>query len=174
MTNKTPQEAVRGFGQAPTNFALERTMDRVARHLGMDRIALRQKNLIRKDEFPYTIPSGSTYDSGDYHTVLDKALAAIDYPALVAAARRGAPRRQARRHRHLDLPGAERRQLRVRAAAQSEERDHDLDGFLPGARRPLRRDHRRHGHVVIGPGPRDAGVDGGRRGPGARSGAASA
>src|SRR5215470_2339069 len=81
MTNKTPQEAVRGFGQSPTNFALERTMDRVAQFLNMDRIALRQKNLIRKDEFPYTIPSGSTYDSGDYHTVLDKALAAIDYPA---------------------------------------------------------------------------------------------
>ena len=93
MTNKTPQEAVRGFGQAPTNFALERTMDRVAHHLGMDRIALRQKNLIRKDEFPYTIPSGSTYDSGDYHTVLDKALAAIDYPSLIAPPRRGARRR---------------------------------------------------------------------------------
>ncbi|MCG6873755.1 MAG: xanthine dehydrogenase family protein molybdopterin-binding subunit [Betaproteobacteria bacterium] len=83
MTNKTPQEAVRGFGQSPTNFAMERAIDRVARHLGMDRIALRTKNLIRKDEFPYTIPSGSTYDSGDYHAVVDKALAAIDYPALV-------------------------------------------------------------------------------------------
>jgi len=83
MTNKTPQEAVRGFGQSPTNFALERTLDHVARHLGMDAIELRRKNLIRKDEFPYRIPSGSTYDSGDYHTVLDKALAAIDYPALV-------------------------------------------------------------------------------------------
>ena len=43
MTNKTPQEAVRGFGQAPTNFAIERTMDRVARYLGMDRIELRQE-----------------------------------------------------------------------------------------------------------------------------------
>jgi 2-furoyl-CoA dehydrogenase large subunit len=85
MTNKTPQEAVRGFGQSPTNFALERTMDHVARHLGMDRIELRRRNLIRKEEFPYRIPSGSTYDSGDYHTVLDKALAAADYPALVAA-----------------------------------------------------------------------------------------
>src|SRR5215470_2427254 len=83
LTNKTPQEAVRGFGQSPTNFALERTMDRVAQFLNMDRIALRQKNLIRKDQFPYTIPNGSTYDSGDYHTVLDKALAAIDYPALL-------------------------------------------------------------------------------------------
>jgi 2-furoyl-CoA dehydrogenase large subunit len=85
MTHKTPQEAVRGFGQSPTNFAMERAIDRVARHLGMDRIAVRQKNLIRKEEFPYTIPSGSTYDSGDYHAVLDKALAAIDYPGLVRA-----------------------------------------------------------------------------------------
>jgi 2-furoyl-CoA dehydrogenase large subunit len=83
MTNKTPQEAVRGFGQSPTNFALERAMDRVARYLGMDRIELRRRNLIRKDEFPYLIPSGSTYDSGDYHTVLDKALAAADYPNLL-------------------------------------------------------------------------------------------
>ena len=47
------------------------------------RIELRRRNFIRKDEFPYLIPSGSTYDSGDYHAVLDKALAAIDYPALV-------------------------------------------------------------------------------------------
>ncbi len=84
MTNKTPQEAVRGFGQAPTNFAIERTIDHIARHLGMDRIELRKKNLLKKEEFPYLIPSGSTYDSGDYHTVLDKAMKAIDYPALVA------------------------------------------------------------------------------------------
>ena len=84
MTHKTPQEAVRGFGQAPTNFALERAMDCVARHLGMDRIELRRRNLIAKEEFPYRIPSGSTYDSGDYHAVLDKALDAIGYPALVA------------------------------------------------------------------------------------------
>jgi CO/xanthine dehydrogenase Mo-binding subunit len=83
-TNKTPQEAVRGFGQAPTNFALEAAVDRVAAELGMDRIALRRLNLIRSDEFPYTIPSGSAYDSGDYHAVLEKALAAAPYDALVA------------------------------------------------------------------------------------------
>jgi len=94
LTNKTPQEAVRGFGQSPTNFAMERTIDRVAAHLKMDRFDLRKKNLIRKDQFPYAIPSGSRYDSGDYHAVLDKALAAIDYPALVAA--RDAARRAGR------------------------------------------------------------------------------
>ncbi len=92
MTNKTPQEAVRGFGQSPTNFAIERMMDRVARILKMDRVELRKKNLIRKEQFPYTIPSGSTYDSGDYHTVFDKALTAIDYPTLVRT--RDAARRQ--------------------------------------------------------------------------------
>ena len=83
-TNKTVQEAVRGFGQAPTNYAIETAMDRVAEYLGMDRLALRQKNLIRKDQFPYLIPSGSYYDSGDYHAVIDKVLAAADYPAMLA------------------------------------------------------------------------------------------
>jgi 2-furoyl-CoA dehydrogenase large subunit len=84
MTHKTPQEAVRGFGQSPTNYALELAIDKVARALGMDRIELRRRNLIRREEFPYLIPSGTTYDSGDYHAVLDKALAAAGYEALLA------------------------------------------------------------------------------------------
>jgi 2-furoyl-CoA dehydrogenase large subunit len=91
LTNKTPQEAVRGFGQSPTNFALEAAVDKVARALGLDRIEVRKRNLIRKEEFPYLIPSGSTYDSGDYHTVLDKALDTAGYGELLA--RREALRR---------------------------------------------------------------------------------
>ena len=83
MTNKTPQEAVRGFGQAPTNYALETGIDRVARFLGMDRVALRQRNLIAAHEFPYLIPSGTQYDSGDYDTVLRKALGAAPLDALL-------------------------------------------------------------------------------------------
>ncbi len=83
LTNKTPQEAVRGFGQAPTNYALESGIDKVARYLGMDRIALRHRNLIGKDEFPYLIPSGTHYDSGDYETVLGKAMAAAKFDELV-------------------------------------------------------------------------------------------
>jgi 2-furoyl-CoA dehydrogenase large subunit len=73
-TNKTGQVAVRGFGQSPTNYAIEATVDAVARELGMDRAELRRKNFIRPDEFPYRIPSGTEYDSGDYPAVLDKAL----------------------------------------------------------------------------------------------------
>ncbi|MPY69639.1 MAG: molybdopterin-dependent oxidoreductase [Alphaproteobacteria bacterium] len=83
-TNKTSQEAVRGFGQSPTNFAIETAVDKVARALGMDREEIRRRNLIGADEFPWKIPSGSEYDSGDYLAVLDKVKAASNYKVLVA------------------------------------------------------------------------------------------
>src|SRR6202008_2720358 len=82
-TNKTVQEAVRAFGQSPTNYAIERTIDEVARALKLDRLEVRRRNLIRREEFPYLIPSGSTYDSGDYHAVIDKVLARAPYADLV-------------------------------------------------------------------------------------------
>jgi 2-furoyl-CoA dehydrogenase large subunit len=84
VTNKTVQEAVRAFGQSPTNYAIERTVDEVATKLGLDRLEVRRRNLIKREEFPYLIPSGSTYDSGDYHTVIDKVLARVPYDELVA------------------------------------------------------------------------------------------
>ena len=84
VTNKTTQEAVRGFGQGPTNLALERTMDEVANVLGLDPLEIRRRNMIRHEEFPYTIPSGTTYDSGDYHTVIDKVLIHASYEELKA------------------------------------------------------------------------------------------
>jgi len=83
-SNKTVQEAVRAFGQAPTNYAIERAIEEVAAHRGLDRLEVRRRNLIRADEFPYLIPSGTTYDSGDYHAVIDKVLARADYAGLLA------------------------------------------------------------------------------------------
>lgn len=83
MSNKAAQEAVRGFGQSPTNYAIETAIDKVAGALGMDRIEIRRRNFIRSDEFPYLIPSGTHYDSGDYHTVMAKVLAHADYQAMV-------------------------------------------------------------------------------------------
>jgi len=81
-TNKAVQEAVRGFGQAPTNYAIETAIDKVAAALGLDRIEVRRRNFIRKEEFPYLIPSGTRYDSGDYHTVAAKVLDHVDWPAM--------------------------------------------------------------------------------------------
>src|SRR5262249_57662503 len=81
--NKGAEEAVRGFGQAPTNYAIETAIDKVAAAIGLDRIEVRRRNFIRSDEFPYLIPSGTRYDSGDYHTVVAKVLAHADYEGLV-------------------------------------------------------------------------------------------
>ena len=94
VTNKTGQVPVRGFGQSPTNYMVESAVEKVARHLGMDRIEVRRRNLIPADAFPYRIPSGSDYDSGDYQTVLQKALDAADYDNLVR--RRDAARAEGR------------------------------------------------------------------------------
>jgi CO/xanthine dehydrogenase Mo-binding subunit len=84
VSNKAVQEAVRAFGQSPTNFAIERTIDEVATKLGLDRLEVRRRNFIRAEQFPYLMPSGTTYDSGDYHTVVDKVLARADYAELIA------------------------------------------------------------------------------------------
>ena len=56
ITNKTVQEAVRAFGQSPTNYAIERTIDEVANRLGLDRLEVRRRNLIRHEEFPVSDP----------------------------------------------------------------------------------------------------------------------
>ena len=169
VTNKTVQEAVRAFGQSPTNYAIERTVDEVANRLGLDRLEVRRRNMIRHEEFPYLIPSGSTYDSGDYHTVIDKVLAHAGYDDLIAERDRLRGDGHARRHRHRRVPGADRRQFVVRAAAQSQGRHHHLDGLLPHQHRSGRLDHRDHAHDLGRAGPRDPGRHRGRRGAGGRS-----
>jgi 2-furoyl-CoA dehydrogenase large subunit len=83
MTNKAAQEAVRGFGQSPTNYAIETAIDKVAAAVGLDRVEVRRRNFIRREEFPYLIPSGTRYDSGDYHTVVDKVLDHVDWSELL-------------------------------------------------------------------------------------------
>ena len=122
------------------------------------------------EEFPYLIPSGTTYDSGDYHAVIDKVLAQADYAALVAERDRLRARGHARRHRHRRLPRAERRQFVVRAAAQSQERA-PPPGWNPAASTSISAapiTATMHTHVGRA-GPRDAGRHRGRRGAGDRS-----
>src|SRR5262245_28499756 len=57
-------------------------IDVLARKLGLDPAEVRRRNLIRKEQFPYQSALGWEYDSGDYLTALDKALATVDYAAL--------------------------------------------------------------------------------------------
>jgi CO/xanthine dehydrogenase Mo-binding subunit len=73
-TNKTQQGPYRGFGGEVGNFVLERLVDAAASELGIDPVQLRRKNFITQEQFPYKIPNGNVYDSGNYQAVLDKAL----------------------------------------------------------------------------------------------------
>ncbi len=79
LTNKCQQGAYRGFGSEVQNWVLERMVDLMARELEMDPVELRRKNFIQPDQFPYFIPNGNLYDSGNYEGVLDKALELSDY-----------------------------------------------------------------------------------------------
>ncbi|WP_427174542.1 xanthine dehydrogenase family protein molybdopterin-binding subunit [Arthrobacter sp. 92] len=82
VTNKCPTGLNRGFGGQQLYFGLERLIDDIALELGLDPVEIRRVNLIGKDEFPYSTPSGGIYDSGDYQTALQMVLDAADYGGL--------------------------------------------------------------------------------------------
>ncbi len=65
-------------------YCIERAMDIMAQKLGMDPAEFRMKNLIRREQFPYTSALGWEYDSGDYHTALRRAMEAVGYQKLRA------------------------------------------------------------------------------------------
>lgn len=82
FTNTTPTGPYRGAGRPEAAFLIERLMDQAARQLSLDPAELRWRNLIQPDQFPYTTPAGTRYDSGNYPALLEKALALADYPRL--------------------------------------------------------------------------------------------
>jgi 2-furoyl-CoA dehydrogenase large subunit len=82
LTNKTNQQPFRGAGQSPHNFCLERIMDLVARDLGIDPMEIRLRNYIQPEEFPYRIPGGAIYDSGNYPGAAQLAAERIDIDTL--------------------------------------------------------------------------------------------
>jgi len=80
-TNKYPQGAYRGVGFPIGPLVLEPLIDRLARRLDMDPAALRRKNLVPADAFPFQSLAGAVYDSGDYPALLDLALERAGYDA---------------------------------------------------------------------------------------------
>lgn len=96
LTNKTPTGLNRGFGGPQIYFALERLMDTIARHLGLDKLEVIRRNLIPAGAFPYRTASGALYDSGDYAMALDRAVAEGGLADLYA--RRDKVRAEGRRY----------------------------------------------------------------------------
>ena len=84
FTNKTPTDAYRGAGRPEAIYFVERTMDILARELGMDPAELRRKNFIQPSQFPFTTQMGAVYDSGDYEKALDLALQKANWDQLKA------------------------------------------------------------------------------------------
>ncbi|OLE02647.1 MAG: carbon monoxide dehydrogenase [Ktedonobacter sp. 13_1_20CM_4_53_11] len=81
LTNKNQQGVFRGAGSDVGNWVLERLVDATSDELGIDGIELRRRNFIQPNQFPYKMPTGNVYDSGNYPGVLDMALqhANLDY-----------------------------------------------------------------------------------------------
>ena len=77
-TNTVTCTPYRGAGRPQGCFVMERTIDRIAEELGLDRAEVRARNLIGPDEFPYdfdmVFQDGRPliYDSGDYPAVLER------------------------------------------------------------------------------------------------------
>ncbi|EIE50933.1 carbon monoxide dehydrogenase [Salipiger aestuarii] len=82
FTNTVPVDAYRGAGRPEATYQLERVVDKAARELGVDPIALRRQNFIT--EFPYATPVAVEYDTGDYGATMDKLEEMIDRPGFAA------------------------------------------------------------------------------------------
>ncbi len=97
LTNKTPAATYRAPGRYETTFVRERLMDAIASKVGIDRIEVRRRNLVAKDEMPYVrqidaLGTDVVLDSGDYAGLLGKSLARFKWNELQEelAARRAA------------------------------------------------------------------------------------
>jgi carbon-monoxide dehydrogenase large subunit len=78
FTNTAPTAPYRGAGRPEANYVLERVVEEAARVTGIDPIKLRRRNLIPPSAMPYRTAVGTTYDSGEFEAVLDRALALAD------------------------------------------------------------------------------------------------
>ena len=77
FSHTNPLAPYRGNGRPEAIYLLERLLDDAARELGVDRVELRRRNLIKT--FPYETAISFTYDCGDFEKGLDKALALSDW-----------------------------------------------------------------------------------------------
>ena len=66
LTNTVPTGPYAGAGRPEAMHTIERLIDMAAAKTGIDRVELRRRNLIGKDEFPASNPMGTTYDCGEF------------------------------------------------------------------------------------------------------------
>ncbi len=97
FTNTSQIGPYRGAGRPEGNYFMERLIDAAAAEMGVDRLALRRRNQIRRQDLPYKTASEVTYDSGDF--------AALTKQAFELADGKGFPRRKRESARRGKLRG---------------------------------------------------------------------
>jgi aerobic carbon-monoxide dehydrogenase large subunit len=95
ITNTSPTNAYRGAGRPEANLIVERLVDEAAVKLGIDPLALRRRNAIKKSQMPYRTFTGAVFDSGDFPALAVKAKEASDWQGF------NARRRQSRKNGKL-------------------------------------------------------------------------
>ena len=88
LTNKTWTDAYRGAGRPEATYAIERIMDELAVEVGVDPLEIREKNWIKREEFPFTTVAGLEYDSGNYEAATARAKEMFGYDDLRAEQKR--------------------------------------------------------------------------------------
>ena len=84
FTNTAPVDAYRGAGRPEATYSIERVIDKAARELGIDPIAIRRKNFVKPDQYPFTSAAGLEYDSGNYDALMDTLEKHIDRDGFAA------------------------------------------------------------------------------------------
>ncbi len=79
LSNKAPVGPNRGYSRMQHMWVVERSIEEVARELGLDSSEVRFKNFVQSREMPYVTVSGAIYDGGDYAESLRRALKLANY-----------------------------------------------------------------------------------------------
>lgn len=83
-TNKPPILPYRGVARTGVCFALEVTLDALARDLGIEPTELRRRSLVQPEQMPFDNIAGRHFDSGDYPEALRRAIGMIDLEGVRA------------------------------------------------------------------------------------------
>ncbi len=120
FTNSSQLGPYRGSGKPEAAFVVEQLVEKAARELGIDAIALRRINLIDQTHLPYRTVGDDVYDCGDFEKMLDAAMALADWPGFAerqAAGRTDSKRRGIGLAMHCQRAGGSSERMEIRFAA---------------------------------------------------------
>jgi carbon-monoxide dehydrogenase large subunit len=80
FTHNTKTDAYRGAGRPEAAYAIERSIEALARKVGKDPVEIRRLNFVK--QFPHTTAAGNEVDAGDFDACMDKALELLDLEAV--------------------------------------------------------------------------------------------